>query len=124
MRTGCAFMRAPQVFSDSCQSATSASISVYDFFSAPILKLMRALVASRYGNAGRRSDRVFWVGAAGIWALRSSKAVRFQRPAWLRTMLMLGSVALRVAISIRPRSSERKRIAAVTSCARIIGSAL
>ena len=58
----------------------------------------------------RRSKAGFAVGAAGICALRSIRLARFQRPWLLRTKLMLGSVALSVAISSRPRSRDRSRM--------------
>ena len=117
-------MRAPHESSDSCQSVTSPSVSAHDFFAWPILKLTRACVASRYGNAGRRSEAGLPVGAAGMCALLSNRLARFQRPSSFRTRLILGSFALNVAISKRPRNRDLKRIAAETSCARTIGSAL
>src|SRR6266850_5939479 len=36
VRTGWAVIRAPHEFSDSCHRATSASVSVQDFFACPI----------------------------------------------------------------------------------------
>jgi hypothetical protein len=46
VRNGCAINRKPQVFSESCHNEKSALVSAYGFFSGPLLKLIRAEVAS------------------------------------------------------------------------------
>src|ERR1700746_3197362 len=109
VRKGRAFRRMPQLFSDSCQRAYSASVRVKAFFSGPDLKLMRPRSASMYGNAGRDSEAALLVGAIGVLALRSRRFSRFQWPSALRARFRLGSERLRREISRCPRSRELTR---------------